>query len=154
MKPLYVGRITERQKGFFTLCEWFDNFDDRLSCLNVVSVDTPPNSPRVNYLGKINDWHEALPLSEYILIMNSSYEGCPLVLLEFIKGGGHKICIRDAYWSRFILPENALFKNCDSFLEIMETGGFSLTDIQFATNYSNETRFNKQILGCKSWLFA
>ncbi len=154
MKLLYVGRATERQKKFFSLLKWVAIYYKKNKDISLLVVTKDNFQANNSYISSTNDdeWYKNINLKEYIFILNSDYEGCPVSLLEFLQYGGTKICMKKALWNINIYPEMSLFLTYNQFSSILNNGGYEIKDLAMLNTYFDIKRYKDDIDKLKTWL--
>lgn len=154
MKLLYVGRAVERQKRFFSLVCWFEclqEFESEYE-LTVVTKDFFQTENKKILVIRDDNWYHSLNLSDYIIVLNSEYEGSPLVLWEFLNNGGSQIALRRSSWNVNTFPSCSLFNDFSSFKSLIEAGGFKFENLALVSKYVDIARYSEEVERLKTWL--
>lgn len=124
-KLAYVGRLDESQKSLIELIRWLDN---PKACYRLLEIyGSGPDEEliksfanntsyiSVNFMGWVTDSQLESNLNKnVILVMNSRWEGEPLVVREFLSRGLNVLC-RDIPGFAGVVKKQFRYKNQDQF---------------------------------------
>lgn len=153
----FVGRAVFRQKRIDRFIEFVKilNQNNINFKLHLFSKSIPKD---LNLLDNVivhgfrNDWLNYIT-SDYIMLLFSDYEGCPLCILEANKAGFYKIAVIEMPGINNYVSPNCIFNNIQ---ELANTNfiNYSFENTLDLSTYFNESRFDKDVSNLYELVFS
>ena len=144
----FVGRALFRQKRIDRIIDFVKilNTNKINFKLHLFSKSIPEDLKRLDNIivhGYRNDWLNYIT-PDYIMLLFSDYEGCPLCILEANKAGFNKIAVIKMPGINNYVSSNCIFNNVGE-LARYDFKNYNFENSLDLSTYFDEMRFNTEI---------
>lgn len=153
----FVGRAVFRQKRIDRFKEFALILNEKKIQykLHLFSTDVPDDMKLVDNIilyGYKKDWINYID-SDYIMLLFSDYEGCPLCILEANKVGFKKTAVIKMPGINNYVSSNCIFNNVGE-LARCDFKNYNFENTLDLSTYFNENRFNSEVSNVYETIFS